>query len=245
MTMKKFFLIALTMLCGVLFEARAQYAYAPAAGYRPIGDNEAVLLTQADVDALDEAGVIDWSEGDLALKGTRLAQVRTVQNKKGKDVEKKFKLTKEEQAALLEDVNGIDFNPLWKKSAILQNTGMYLLIGGGLFMIGGAVAGGGLLLVGVIIMPVVVALVAAFSFGQANLEEVWDSVWEGIENKAKIGGSIAVAGTAIAITGAILLAVGHKNLRRTVNYTNAFGKPQQAAFNFGAAPHGVGLTFNF
>ena len=243
--MKKFFLIALTMLCGVLFEARAQYAYAPAAGYRPLGDNEAVLLTQADVDALDEAGVIDWSEGELALSGTRLAQVRTVQNKKGKDVEKKFKLTKEEQAAILENVNGIDFNPLWKKSAILQNTGMYMLIGGGLFMIGGAAAGGGLILVGVIGLPIVVALVAVFSFGQADMTEVLENFWDGLWDKAKIGGSIALAGSAVAITGAVLLAVGHKNLKRTVNYTNALGKPQQAAFNFGATPHGVGLTFNF
>ena len=122
---------------------------------------------------------------------------------------------------------------------------MYLLIGGGLFMIGGAAAGGGLLLVGVVIMPIVVALAVVFTGGQADASEVWDSVWKGIEDKAKIGGSIAVAGTAIAITGAVLLAIGHQNLKRMVRYTNAVGKPQAAAFNFGATPSGVGLTFNF
>ena len=105
--------------------------------------------------------------------------------------------------------------------------------------------------------PFIQALEAAFGtpfdcrgddfrgYGQADAQEVWDSVWKSIGPKAAIGGSIAVAGTAIAITGAILLAVGHKNLKRTVNYTNALGKPQQAAFNFGATPSGVGLTFNF
>ncbi len=247
--MKKLLLIAAAaFLSAFVYNASAQYAYpqyASANEYRPLASNEAVILTDDDVAALDAAGVIDWSKGDLALKGTKLAQRQTVLNKKGKEVEKKVPFSKEERAEILRDVNGIDFNPLWKKSAVLQTTGMWMLIGGSLFMIGGAAAGGGLLMVGVVIMPVVVALVMVFSAGQADPQEVWDSVWKSIGPKAAIGGSIAVAGTAIAITGAILLAVGHKNLKRTVNYTNALGKPQQAAFNFGATPSGVGLTFNF
>ena len=247
--MKKLFLIAAAaFLSAFVYNASAQYAYpqyASANEYRPLASNEAVILTDDDVAALDAAGVIDWSKGDLALKGTKLAQRQTVLNKKGKEVEKKVPFSKEERAEILRDVNGIDFNPLWKKSAVLQTTGMWMLIGGSLFMIGGAAAGGGLMLAGVVIMPVVVALVAVFSFGQADISEVLDNMWTDIVDKSKVGGSIAVAGTAIAITGAILLAVGHKNLKRTVNYANALGKPQQAAFNFGATPSGVGLTFNF
>jgi hypothetical protein len=249
MDMKKLFLVlAAAFVSVVAFNASAQYAYpqyAMANQYRPLGDNEAVILTEDDVTALDEAGAIDWSKGDLKLKGTRLGQVQTVTNKKGKEVEKNVKLPKDVQQQVLGNVGGVDFNPLWKKYAAMQNAGMYLLIGGSLFMIGGAAAGGGLLLVGVVIMPIVVALAVVFTGGQADASEVWDSVWEGIEGKAKIGGSIAVAGTAIAITGAVLLAIGHQNLKRMVRYTNAVGKPQAAAFNFGATPSGVGLTFNF
>ena len=37
---------------------------------------------------LDEAGAIDWSKGELKLHGTRLGQMQTVTNKKGKEVEK-------------------------------------------------------------------------------------------------------------------------------------------------------------
>ena len=247
--MKKIVLIVVAaLLSAFAYKASAQYAYpqyASANEYRPLASDEAVLLTDEDVAALDAAGAIDWSKGDLALKGTHLAQRQTVLNKKGKEVEKKVKFTKEEQAAILSDVNGIDFNPLWKKASVMQTTGMWMLIGGSLFMIGGTAAGGGLLLVGVVIMPVVVALVAAFSFGQADIQEVWDSVWKEIVDKSRVGGSIAVAGTAIAITGAVLLAVGHKNLKRTVKYTNALGRPDYAVLNVGATPGGFGLTYNF
>ena len=242
--MKKLFLITVAALLSVFaYKASAQYAYPQYASsneYRPLAANEAVLLTDEDVAALDAAGVIDWSKGDLTLKGTRLAQYQTVTKKNGEEVEKKVKFSKEEQAGILSDVGGVDFNPLWKKAAVMQTTGMWMLIGGSLFMVGGAIAGGGML-----IMPVVVALVMVFSAGQADANEVWDSVWEGIGPKAAIGGSVAVAGTVVAITGAVLLAVGHKNLKRTVRYTNAIGRPEQAVLNVGATPSGFGLTFNF
>ena len=247
--MKKLFLVAVAaLLSAFAYKASAQYAYpqyASAGGYRPLAAHEAVLLTDDDVAALDAAGAIDWSKGDLTLKGTKLAQRQTVLNKKGKEVEKKIPFTKEEQASILSDVNGIDFNPLWKKSAVMQTTGMWMLIGGGLFMIGGSIAGGGMLLVGVVVMPVVVALAVVFSGGQADASEIWDNVWAGIAPKAAIGGSIAVVGTAVAITGAVLLAIGHQNLKRTVQYTNALGKPAYGVLNVGATPSGVGLTFNF
>lgn len=247
--MKKIVLTVFAMLVPVMaYVASAQYAYrqnVSADEYRPLGANEAVMLTDEDVAALDAAGAIDWSKGDLTLKGTRLAQYQTVVNKNGKEVEKKVKFSKEEQEAILSDVGGIDFNPLWKKSAVMQTTGMWMLIGGGLFMIGGTVAGGGMMLVGAVIMPVVVALVAVFTLGQADMTDVMAQYWETILERSKIGGSIAVAGTAVAVTGAILLAVGHKNLRRTVKYTNAIGKPRQADLAFGATPSGVGLTLKF
>ena len=249
MVMKKFVLIALAaLLSAFAYKASAQYAYpqyASAGEYRSLAANEAVLLSDEDVAALDAAGAIDWSKGDLALSGTHLAQRQTVTNKNGKEVVKNVKFSKEEQAAILSDVNGIDFNPLWKKSAIMQTTGMWMLIGGSLFMIGGGAAGGGLLLAGVVVMPIVVALVAVFSFGQADIQEIVDNFWKEIGPKAAVGGSIAVAGTAIAITGAVLLAVGHKNLKRTVKYTNAIGKPSYGLLNVGATPGGFGLTYNF
>ena len=247
--MKKIVLTVFAMLLSAMaYVASAQYAYpqyASADEYRPLGANEAVMLTDDDVAALDAAGAIDWSKGDLTLKGTHLAQYQTVVNKKGKEVEKKVKFSKEEQEAILSNVGGIDFNPLWKKSAVMQTTGMWMLIGGSLFLVGGTAAGGGMMLVGAVIMPVVVAIVAVFTFGQADMTDVMAQFWDSIMEKSKIGGSVAVAGTAVAVTGAILLAVGHKNLRRTVKYTNAIGKPQQADLTFGATSSGVGLTLKF
>ena len=249
MDMKKLILVLATAFVSTIaFNASAQYAYpqyAMADQYRPLGDNEAVILTEDDVAALDEAGAIDWSKGDLKLKGTRLGQVQTVTNKKGKEVEKNVKLPKDVQQQVLGNVGGVDFNPLWKKYAAMQDAGMYLLIGGSLFMIGGVAAGGGLMFVGVVALPIVVALVTVFTFGQADMTEVIQNFWDEIMAKSKVGGSIAVAGTAVAVTGAVLLAIGHQNLKRMVRYTNAVGKPQTAAFNFGATPSGVGLTFNF
>jgi hypothetical protein len=244
--MKKMILVfAAAFVSAFAFTAAAQYAYPQGADYRPLGANEAVILTSEEVAAMDEAGAIDWSKGELKLHGTRLGQMQTVTNKKGKEVEKNVKLPKDVQQSVLGNVGGVDFNPLWKKYAAMQDAGMYLLIGGGLFMIGGTAAGGGMMLVGAVIMPVVVALVTVFTFGQADMTEVIQNFWDGIMEKSKVGGSIAVAGTAIAVTGAVLLAVGHQNLKRMVRYTNAVGRPQTAAFNFGATPSGVGLTFNF
>ncbi|MBQ1751374.1 MAG: hypothetical protein IIZ90_05070, partial [Bacteroidales bacterium] len=45
---------------------------------------------------------------------------------------------------------------------------------------------------------------------------------------------------------AVLLCVGHSNLKKVVKYCNSIGSPETAYFNFGTtASGGIGLTFNF
>jgi ABC-type sugar transport system substrate-binding protein len=56
--MKKMILVfAAAFVSAFAFTAAAQYAYPQGADYRPLGANEAVVLTSEEVAALDEAGV--------------------------------------------------------------------------------------------------------------------------------------------------------------------------------------------
>lgn len=145
-------------------------------------------------------------------------------------------LTPEQKSLLLSDIDSVDFNPAWKQYARQRRTGNGLVIGGSCLIGAGAaceVVALGYVLVGVI--------VAAFSFGQADLDQLM-----------KPAGYLAVGGVASAAVGAGGLAVGipirvkaDKKMKAVCEqYNNATVRVEKEVI-FGGTASGVGIALNF
>ena len=145
-------------------------------------------------------------------------------------------LTKEQQALLLSDIDGIDYNEDWAGFAKQRRLGNGLTIGGSVFVGVGAAAE--VVALGYVVVGV---LVAAFSLGQADMNEVM-----------KPAGYFAAGGMASAAVGAGLLAFGipirvkaDKKMKATCEgYNNATERVEKEII-FGGTNSGVGIAFNF
>ena len=147
-----------------------------------------------------------------------------------------IKLTPEQQTLLLSNIDGVDFNEDWAGYRKQRHLGNGLAIGGSVMIGVGAAAE--VVAVGYIVVGV---LVAAFTLGQADMDEL-----------LKPAGYFAAGGLAAAGVGAGAMAVGipirvkaDKKMKATCDgYNNATERVEKSVI-FGSTASGVGLSFNF
>ena len=145
-------------------------------------------------------------------------------------------LTPEQRTLLLSNIDGVDYNEDWAAFTKKRYLGNGLVIGGSILVGVGAAAevvALGYVLVGV--------LVAAFSLGQADMDEIM-----------KPAGYFAAGGAASAALGAGTLAVGipirvkaDKKMKATCDgYNNATERVSKELI-LGGTASGVGIALNF
>ena len=145
-------------------------------------------------------------------------------------------LDKEQQALLLSNIDGIDYNEDWAGFRKQRHLGNGLAIGGSVLI--GAGAAAEVVALGYVVVG---ALVAVFSFGQADMNEVM-----------RPAGYFAAGGMASAAVGAGVMAFGipirvkaDKKMKATCEgYNNANERIEKEVI-FGATNSGVGIAFNF
>ena len=145
-------------------------------------------------------------------------------------------LDKEQQALLLSNIDGIDHNEDWAGFRKQRHLGNGLAIGGSVLI--GAGAAAEVVALGYVVVG---ALVAVFSFGQADMNEVM-----------RPAGYFAAGGMASAAVGAGVMAFGipirvkaDKKMKATCEgYNNANERIEKEVI-FGATNSGVGIAFNF
>lgn len=145
-------------------------------------------------------------------------------------------LTPEQQTLLLSNIDGIDYNEDWAGFRKQRHLGNGLAIGGSVLI--GAGAAAEVVALGYVVVG---ALVAVFSFGQADMNEVM-----------RPAGYFAAGGMASAAVGAGVMAFGipirvkaDKKMKATCEgYNNANERIEKEVI-FGATASGVGIAFNF
>ncbi|MBR6053846.1 MAG: hypothetical protein IKP46_00745 [Bacteroidales bacterium] len=175
------------------------------------------------VGIMNEDGSVNWVPGALVKKGTTIAIDG-------------YKLPSDARRSLLSNIAGEDLNPKWDKYNTEFWTGLGLLCGG--------VTGSTICFCwgGVYFMAALIGTVFVAPFGGDAVDEMWSNM----SKEAQIPGYISIATSAMTITGVVLMCVGDRGFRKTVNYCNSLGAPQQAYFDFGQTQSGgMGLTFNF
>ena len=175
------------------------------------------------VGLVNEDGTVNWLPGQLKYKPAKI-------------VIDDYRLPKDLRKALLSNVNGEDLNPKWDKYNTEFWTGLGLLCGG--------VTGSTICFCwgGAYFLAALVGTIFVAPFGGDAVDELWANM----SKEAQIPGYISIATSAMTITGIVLMSVGDRGFRKTVNYCNSIGEPQQAYIDFGpTASGGTGLTFNF
>lgn len=145
-------------------------------------------------------------------------------------------LDKDQQALLLSNIDGVDYNEAWADYRGKRHLGNGLAIGGSVLIGVGAAAE--VVALGYVVVGVIVA---AFTFGQADMDEIM-----------KPAGYFAVGGLASAGVGAGVMAVGipirvkaDKKMKATCEgYNNATERVSKEVI-FGGTNSGVGIAFNF
>jgi hypothetical protein len=151
------------------------------------------------------------------------------------------KLSREEQAALLSDIGGTDYNPAWQKAKAGRNAGMGLTIGGGAVALGG----GAVVLLGLttsIIGGAAGAIVGSIGGEEGAQQGAQAGVAAG---EPYINGGLIATGVGLAAMGAgiPLLAVNCKRLNNIVKDYN--GERPEAQLSLGPTGNGLGLTLSF
>lgn len=172
---------------------------------------------------VNEDGTVNWLPGQLQYKPAKI-------------VIDGYKLPKDLRQSLLSNINGEDLNPRWDKYNTEFWTGLGLLCGG--------VTGSTICFCwgGVYFFAALMGTIFVAPFG----DDAVNDLWANMSKEAQIPGYISIGTSAMTITGIILMSVADRGFRKTVNYCNSIGEPQQAYFDFGpTASGGTGLTFNF
>ena len=177
------------------------------------------------------------------------ASAQYINRKGGNLVQDGQKLSKEEAQTLLSDINGTDYNAVWKDYNGWRKTGLGLTIGGGVAIVGGFTS----FLMGTLVSVVGVAVGAtAGAIGGS------EGAQAGAEAGAKAGvplmtGGAIAAGVGAAALGAGIpvLVVNSRRMNRIVReYNSTLPEPVPAEdpvveVAFGPAPSGIGLTISF
>lgn len=178
--------------------------------------------------ALAVTSSAQYVQGPLQRKGTHL-------------VGDAGPLTEAEMAAVLADIDGMDYTDQWHRAAARRNTGLGLTIGG-------AVSGGvgaALLMTGLVVSAMGGTIGAVVgSIGGA------EGAQQGAEAGVKAGEPLITAG---CITGAVglgafcvgipLLVANNRKMNAIVSHYNT-AQPQ-ASLQFGATGNGLGLRLTF
>lgn len=183
-----------------------------------------------------DAGIPD---GALKRKGSVM---------KSADKTNKVKLTPEQVAYVLSDIDGVDYNEEWRALNKTRKKGVGLIVGGSI-----AAGAGTVVFLGSALVELLVFLVGA---PVASIDESGDSMKEFQENLDKqfapwyIGSGIVVgAGAACAIAGIPTTVSSCKKMNAIVNKYNDAHAPEASlpavSLNFGRTANGVGLTLNF
>ena len=151
------------------------------------------------------------------------------------------KLSREEQAALLSDIGGTDYNPAWQKAKSGRNTGIGLTIGGGIVTL----AGGTAFMVGLIASTIgagVGAVVGSIGGEETAQEAAQQGATAG---EPYIDGGLIAAGAGLAAMGAgiPLMIVNGKRLGNIVKTCN--NDRSEAQLSLGPTGNGFGLVLNF
>lgn len=152
------------------------------------------------------------------------------------------RLTPEAQAALLADIGGVDYNSEWSMAKKGRNTGLGLVIGGGVAALGGGA---------VVLLGLTTSLLGAAVGGAAGSLGGQEGAHHGAEAGAKAGGPIITAGLITTGLGIVATGVGipmlvknGKKLNSIVDTYNNGGRPS-AQIGFGATGNGIGLAIVF
>ena len=178
-------------------------------------------------------------EGALKRKGSLMKTV---------DKTNKVKLTPEQVAYVLHDIDGVDYNDEWNQLNRTRKKGVGLIVGGSI-----AAGTGALVFVGAAVVEVLVFVLGA---PLASMDESGESMEEFKANLEKefapwyIGsGIVAGAGTACAIAGIPTTVSSCKKMNAIVNRYNETHAPEASlpavTLNFGRTANGVGFTLNF
>lgn len=164
------------------------------------------------------------------------------------DKENKVKLTPEQVAYVLSDIDGVDYNDEWNQLNRNRKKGVGLITGGSI-----AAGTGAAVFLGAAVVEILVFVLGA---PLAAMDESGDSMKEFEENLNKqfapwyIGSGIVVgAGTACIIAGIPTTVKNGKKMNAIVNRYNETLTPAasqpEVTLNFGRTANGVGLTLNF
>jgi hypothetical protein len=194
-----------------------------------------VLLTLACTGAYAEPGA--KREARKAQKDSLKAAEMIGAHRKGTKIKLDGTvLTREQQTLLLSNIDSIDYNEAWGEYRKQRHLGNGLVIGGSVFIGVGAAAE--VVALGYVVVG---AIVAIFTFGQADMNEVM-----------KPAGYFAAGGLASAAVGAGALSVGipirvkaDKKMKATCEgYNNATERIEKEVI-FGNTGSGVGLALRF
>lgn len=163
----------------------------------------------------------------------------------------KEKISREEQQQILSDINGVDYNQVWKDYDGWRKTGLGLTVGGGIV----AGAGACTFLFGAVvsIFGVVIGATAGAIGGSSGAQAGADAGAKAGQ-PFMTGGLIATAVGSVALGAGIpLLAVNGKRMNNIVREYNStlpepVVEPEPAPaveVAFGAAPSGIGFTVSF
>ena len=151
------------------------------------------------------------------------------------------KLTPEEQAALLANINGMDYNLAWQKAKAGRSTGMWLTIGGGVALLGGGVA---------TLMGLTVSLAGATVGAIAGSIGGEQGAQQGAQQGATAGKPLATGGAIAAGTGVVAMVAGiptlisnNKKLNEIVGACN--NGRSGAQLSLAPTGNGLGLVLNF
>lgn len=164
------------------------------------------------------------------------------------DKTNKVKLTPEQVAYVLSNIDGVDYNDEWNELNRNRKKGAGLIAGGTI-----AAGAGAAVFLGAAVVEILVFILGA---PLASMDESGDSMKEFEENLNKqfapwyIGSGIVVgAGTACIIAGIPTTVKNGKKMNAIVNRYNETLTPAasqpEVTLNFGRTANGVGLTLNF
>lgn len=151
------------------------------------------------------------------------------------------RLSPQDQAALLADIDGQDYNEAWDKARKGRNTGMGLTIGGGV----AAVCGGVVTVLGLTtsIFGAIVGGTVGSIGGQESAQQAADEGASAGKPFITAGMITSGLGIAAAAVGIPMLVSNNKTLNGIVNKYN--GSKTTAQVSVGPTRNGIGLALVF
>ena len=161
------------------------------------------------------------------------------------------KLTPEQQALLLQDIDGVDYTRKWNNARLTRNWGIGLTAAGGTVAVVGA--GGTMVMILATALGVAIGAGAGAVVGSVGGEETAsDTASEAANNVAEEMGPKIAAWSAVAGVGLVTTAVGiplwitgSRKMGKIVKAYNGSARHTDSGLYFGPTASGAGLAFVF